>query len=149
MRTRAPGVSKVGRSGNGVSEKGERLGKKRRSFACFETPSTQARYIIYNLQRIIIWNLLVISFVVIVIVCFVNSAFPGNSSDACYQTMDGHCSVFIWLVHKYFVYMGLKGRWFRTLHVERPVAFSRLVVVFQAFWTVLLQRFSLGACVES
>lgn len=69
-------------------------------------------------------------FVVIVIVCLVNSAFPGNGSDACYQAMDGHCSVFIWLVHKYFVYMRLEGRWFRTLHIERPVAFSRLVVVF-------------------
>lgn len=59
-----------------------------------------------------------------------NGVLSGHSGDACYQAVDSHRFVFIWLVHEYFVYMRLKGRWFRTLHVERPVAFSRLIVVF-------------------
>ena len=67
---------------------------------------------------------------VIDIVRFVNGALSGHSGDACYQAVDSHCFVFIRLVHEYFVHMRFKGRWFGTLHVERPVAFFRLIVVF-------------------
>lgn len=133
----------------GRSGKGERLEKKWppppapyffalalsfAPFACFETSATQALTDRYIKQRTIskdIRNeLLVITFVVITIVRFVNSALSGHGGDACYRAVDSHFFVFIWLVHKYFVNMRLKRWWFRTLHVERPVAFSRLIVVF-------------------